>query len=269
MAATEQVPSSHKDTDADVRIAAQRLEDRSVRLGLRVRDANGVWAEPATPRAHRFDPATARVGRWLVSSPLLLEINESGRGRLLQRSQFEPVPTGDALLVTGLEEWHGDTHLSAYHDAGGDLITRASIYSASVGAPDGELRTTITCQGGETSASLGGLPSDIGDASFNPWVQVSWSVDNGPRHTEGRTIKTGDIGPELVQPTQGRLLEALLSKPDAPSCASAPRSAPTSASSSPSSSAPTTAGATTSCPERGSFLPSAKRRTGCYRHLSR
>lgn len=73
--------------DADVRIAAQRLEDGSVRFGLRVRDSDGDWVEPVSPRAHRFDPANVRIERWLVSSSPVMEVDDSGRGRLVRNSQ--------------------------------------------------------------------------------------------------------------------------------------------------------------------------------------
>ncbi|MYJ58241.1 MAG: hypothetical protein F4088_05090, partial [Chloroflexi bacterium] len=82
------------DVAADVRIAAQRLEDGEVRFGLRVRDGSGGWVEPVTPRAHRFDPATVSIGRWLVSSPLTLEVDGAGIGRLARSDQFEPTPGG-------------------------------------------------------------------------------------------------------------------------------------------------------------------------------
>ena len=76
-----------QDVDADIRISAQRLEGGDVRFGLRVRDASGGWAAPVTPRAHRFDPANVRVGRWLVSSPLVLEVDRHRSQERLVRSQ--------------------------------------------------------------------------------------------------------------------------------------------------------------------------------------
>lgn len=195
---------------ADVRIAAQRLEDGEVRFGLRVRDGSGGWVEPITPRAHRFDPAAVSIGRWLVSSPLTLEVDRAGRGRLARSDQFEPLAAGETTPVSGLEGWYGDARYSAFHDAGGDLVTSASLYSATVGTPDGELRTTITCQNGEISVILGGVPSQRSNGALRQQLSVAWSVDHGTRHSEQRALTSGASGPELVERTESRLARALL-----------------------------------------------------------
>ncbi len=199
-----------QDVDADIRVSAQRLEDGEVRFGLRVRDAGGGWAAPVTPRAHRFDPANVRVGRWLVSSPLVLEVEDDGRGRLVRSRLFEPSNTDEVTLVTGLDEWAGDVHYSAFHDDQGDLVTSVSIYSAAVGAPDGELRTTITCRGGETSVVIGGLPSNLGDGSTGQEVDVTWSLDDDVRLAERRIVESAGAGLELVPIAGNKLAEAPL-----------------------------------------------------------
>ncbi|MDE2744682.1 MAG: hypothetical protein OXI41_01680 [Chloroflexota bacterium] len=198
------------DVAAEVRIAAQRLEDGEVRFGLRVRDSSGEWVEPMTPRAHRFDPASVSAGRWLVSSPLTLEVDRAGHGRLARSDQFEPSPRGDVKLVSGVEGWAGDAHYSAYHSEDGDLVTSVSMYSTSVGTPDGELRTTIACRDGETSVSIGGLPGNLSIGALTHQISVAWSVDNGTRHREHRALTSGARGPELVDSTESRLARALL-----------------------------------------------------------
>ncbi|MXX48458.1 MAG: hypothetical protein F4Z38_09195 [Chloroflexi bacterium] len=198
------------DVAADVRIAAQRLEDGEVRFGLRVRDGSGGWVEPVTPRAHRFDPATVSIGRWLVSSPLTLEVDGAGIGRLARSDQFEPTPGGEVELVSGVEGWVSDAHYSAHHREDGDLVTIVSMYSTSVGTPDGELRTTITCRGGETSVSISGLPSHLSDGALTQRTLVAWSVDHGTRHREHRTLTSSARGPELVESTESGLPRALL-----------------------------------------------------------
>lgn len=76
--------------DVSLRIAAQRLDGGWVRFALRVQDASGEWSQPVTPRAHRVNPATTRVGRWLTSSTLILEVDPSGQRRLLRPSDFDP-----------------------------------------------------------------------------------------------------------------------------------------------------------------------------------
>ncbi len=199
-----------QDAAADIRISAQRLEDGDVRFGLRVRDASGGWAAPVTPRVHRFDPANVRVGRWLVSSPLVLEVDGTGRERLVRSRLFEPSNTDEVALVTGLDEWAGDVRYSAIHDDQGDLVTSVSIYSDAVGAPDGELRTSITCQEGRTSVVIGGLTSDFVVGSTNQQVDVAWSLDDGSRRSERGAVESAGAGLELVLQTGNRLTEALL-----------------------------------------------------------
>ena len=194
----------------EVRIAAQRQEDGVVRFGLRAPDGSGGWTQAVRPRAHRFDPADASTGSWLVSSQLILEVDDAGRGRLVRSDQFEPFAGGETTLVSGLEGWYGDARYSAFHDEGGDLVTSASLYSASVGTPDGELRTTITCQDGETSVRIGGVPSSLGDATTTSQVPVSWSVDHGTRHTERWPVTPAATGLELVEGTEDGLARALL-----------------------------------------------------------
>lgn len=199
-----------QDVDVDVRISAQRLEGGDVRFGLRVRDASGGWAAPVTPRVHRFDPADVRVGRWLVSSPLVLEVDGAGRERLVRSRLFEPSNTDEVTLVTGLDEWAGDVRYSAIHDDQGDLVTSVSIYSAAVGAPDGELRTTVTCREGRTSVAVGGLTSDFTDGSANQQTDVTWSLDDGASRSERGAVRSAGAELELVLQSGNRLTEALL-----------------------------------------------------------
>ena len=172
--------------DANVRISAQRLDDGRVQFGLRALDGSGEYADPVEPRVNSFNPASTRTGRWLSSSALILEVDESGRGRLVPSEQFEAAPPTETTLVSGIEEWAGDMRYSAFHDADGDLVTTVSVYSAATGAPDGELRTTITCQDGESSVTLGGLSSEIGRGARAQQINVSWSVDSGASASERR-----------------------------------------------------------------------------------
>ena len=54
--------------DVSVRIVARRLSGDRVEFGLQQRADDGTWGEELLP-TRRFFPASARVGRWLVSSP--------------------------------------------------------------------------------------------------------------------------------------------------------------------------------------------------------
>ena len=196
---------------AGVRISAQRLDDGEVQFGLRARDRSGDWAEPVEPRVNSFNPANVSTGRWLTSSSLILEVDETGRGRLERPDTFESSGQVETRLVTGVDVWDGDIRYSAWNDADGDLITTVSIYSASAGSPDGELRTTITCQEREISVVIGGLSADTtpsDDESSS--IDVSWSVDRGAEISESRATWPIEGGIELVPLEESGLGDALL-----------------------------------------------------------
>ena len=198
--------------DAELRIAAQRLEDGGLQFGLRVRDESGSWAEPAEPRVNSFNPANVRTGRWLSSSSLILEVDQSGVGRLVRTEDFQPSPPTETTLVTGVEGWDGDIRYSAWNDADGDLITTVSIYSGSAGAPDGELRTTITCREREISVVVGGLSADTTPSDDDSSaVDVSWTVDRGAALSEQRAVWPIEGGVELIGLTESDLGASLLS----------------------------------------------------------
>ena len=57
----------------EVRVAAQRLADGRTEFALQERQPNGSWGERRLPSG-RFFPASTRVGRWLGSSPLTIEV---------------------------------------------------------------------------------------------------------------------------------------------------------------------------------------------------
>ena len=198
--------------DAELRIAAQRLEDGGLQFGLRARDESGSWAEPAEPRVNSFDPANVRTGRWLSSSSLILEVDQSGVGRLVRTEDFQPSPPTETTLITGVEGWDGDIRYSAWNDADGDLITTVSIYSGSAGAPDGELRTTITCREREISVVVGGLSADTTPSDDDSSaVDVSWTVDRGAALSEQRAVWPIEGGVELIGLTESDLGASLLS----------------------------------------------------------
>ena len=75
-------------SSVEVRITARRLSDERVEFGLHQRTASGDWGERLLPQ-RRFFPAAARIGSWLVSSPLRLD---SG-GRASTTLEPEPRPT--------------------------------------------------------------------------------------------------------------------------------------------------------------------------------
>ena len=67
---TVRAPGADADDDgAEVRVTARRLADGRTEFALRYREPDAEWSGRVLPRA-RFFPASPRVGRWLVSSPL-------------------------------------------------------------------------------------------------------------------------------------------------------------------------------------------------------
>ena len=91
----------------EVRIVAQRLADGRTEFGLQQRRAGSGWSERLLPRA-RFVPATSTVGRWLVSTPLMVGAEPPG-------ATAEPVAPDRAVLVafyeaTGGARWHDSTN---------------------------------------------------------------------------------------------------------------------------------------------------------------
>ncbi len=64
-------------TAGEVRIVARKLSDGRVEFALQQRSGS-TWGDRQLPRT-RFFPTTARVGRWLVSSPLDVTAPQSAR----------------------------------------------------------------------------------------------------------------------------------------------------------------------------------------------
>ena len=61
------------DPEQWVRVEARRLEDGRTEFALRLHDAEDGWAERILPD-RRFFPVAATTGRWLVSSPMTLNL---------------------------------------------------------------------------------------------------------------------------------------------------------------------------------------------------
>ena len=111
----------------EVRITAQRLADGRTEIALQQREADGEWGERLLPWA-RFVPATARVGRWLSSTALMvslpepelsLDTDDDGGSVASDRAALVALynATGGASWFTGTNwlserpfgEWHGVT----------------------------------------------------------------------------------------------------------------------------------------------------------------
>ena len=97
-------PAAHGQQDElEVRVAAQRLADGRTEFALQERQANGSWGERRLPRA-RFFPASTRVGRWLGSSPLTIDVQPDGMQTAAGDSGLE-VRVAAQLLSDGRMEF--------------------------------------------------------------------------------------------------------------------------------------------------------------------
>ena len=82
--------------EVQVRITAQRLSSGRTEFALQQRQPDGSWGDRLLP-ANRFFPAGTEVGRWLASSPLVLQIDTAG-------ADTEPAATADVTESTGEED---------------------------------------------------------------------------------------------------------------------------------------------------------------------
>ena len=129
----------------EVRIVARKLTDGRIEFGLQQRDSDDTWGDRQLPRV-RFFPTTARVGRWLASSPLTLAASppgdrpEQGAGRQTGRP---------AIGYTSITD--GDGHSCALHSSGTVDCWGANA-DGQAGAPAG--RFTAVAAGGGHSCGL-------------------------------------------------------------------------------------------------------------------
>ncbi len=97
-------PTAHgQQGEVEVRVAAQRLADGRTEFALQERQANGSWGERRLPRG-RFFPADTRVGRWLGSTPLTIEVASDSMSTAAGDSGIE-VRVAAQLLADGRMEF--------------------------------------------------------------------------------------------------------------------------------------------------------------------
>ena len=90
-------------TGAEVRIVARKLPNDRVEFGLQQRHSDGTWGDRQLPRV-RFFPPTARVNRWLASSPLALTAPQTAvRGS----GDAQARPANAATISAGLNHTCG------------------------------------------------------------------------------------------------------------------------------------------------------------------
>lgn len=95
---------------SDVRIVAQKLEDGRIEFGLQ------QDGERILPRS-RYFPADARVGRWLRSSPIGVDVEAA------QQPTGQQPETPDGRSISG----SGDAYRSAGHFSAGNYVCSVSV----------------------------------------------------------------------------------------------------------------------------------------------
>lgn len=122
--------------EAEVRITARQLEDGRVEFALQQR-VDGEWSERILPRG-RFFPADAQAGRWLNSTPVIVEVAEEAESTMQSDAAADTLATIPADCddtgewcwssdpdtpsgrFTGLTRWGGAQHST--YDRGGALF---------------------------------------------------------------------------------------------------------------------------------------------------
>ena len=81
----------------EVRIVAQRLDDGRIEFALQQRDGSG-WSDRILP-TRRFFP-TDSSGRWLSSSPIVVEVDAISDESTVPTPESGPIAQGESCLTT-------------------------------------------------------------------------------------------------------------------------------------------------------------------------
>lgn len=145
--------------DVTVRIMARLQADDRIEFAIQQQVRAGAWGEPILP-VRRFYPAGARVGRWLVSSPVVW--NPAAAPEPPAATRFSAVDAGGAhacgLRTDGTVSCWGDNSHGQTRAPDEEFSAVSAGLTHSCG-----LRTdgTITCWGGNQN-----LQSDAIDGQF-------------------------------------------------------------------------------------------------------
>ena len=132
--------------ETEVRITAQRLADGRTEFALQHRESDGEWSERVLPRA-RFFPASIRVGRWLVSTPLTVRAAEASADS-----------EGTEVRITAQRLADGRTEFALQHrERDGDWsqrdLPRARFFPASVSVGRWLVSTPLAVEAPQVEAS--------------------------------------------------------------------------------------------------------------------
>ena len=159
------------DSGIEVRVAAQLLADGRMEFALQERQADGSWGERRLPRG-RFFPADTRVGRWLGSTPLTVEVPLD--------SMTEATPAAACVLADNVERVTAATFQvqtatgtgTAFYIGNGEWITNHHVVdtASSAALVHGGTRLTATVAGSLPGYDLALLrvqpPTSVGALGF-------------------------------------------------------------------------------------------------------
>ena len=158
----------------EVRVAAQLLADGRMEFALQEREPDGSWAERRLPRA-RYFPANARVGRWLSSSALTINV-AAPTATLTPALSVVCTPEAAAARVTGsiaivsTSQGYG----TAFYIGDSEWVTAEHVVTGttSVRLTNAKLDITAEVVGVRADVDLAVLSGDPGTLTALTWGQL-------------------------------------------------------------------------------------------------
>ena len=197
----DSMSTATSDPDLEVRVAAQLLADGRMEFALQEREADGTWGERRLPRG-RFFPADTRVGRWLSSSPLTVEVPSD--------SMLAATPTAACVLADNVDRVTAATfqvqtaasYGTAFYIGDGEWITNHHVVEtvSSASLVHGDTWLTAIVAGSLPGYDLALLraqpPTSVSPLRFvgtRPTVASSLSVVGFPVYVSDTPSVTGGL----------------------------------------------------------------------------
>ncbi|MCY3952565.1 MAG: hypothetical protein OXG69_08465 [bacterium] len=214
----------------EVRIVARRVADGRVEFGLQQMEAGGGWGERLLPR-QRFFPASASVGRWLVSTPVT--VGRAGGSSALPPAMESTVGGGASSGSAGGVEArivarrvaHGRVEFGLQQmEAGGGwgerLLPLRRFFSLETRAGRWLVSTPLTLTVGASTASLPGIGSTAEDGTPPTTATTATTGTSQPQASLGERLRPlvldgvnelrgGLAGPLVLGATVGAAAEVL------------------------------------------------------------
>ena len=162
-AQADSMSAATPDPLSEVRITARRLDDGRTEFALQQRGADDQWGERQLP-TRRFFPANVAAGRWLVSAPLTIQVEEVGTAATACVFS-EHV---DAVAAATFQVQTTNSTGTAFYIGDGEWITNHHVVDAA---------SEVQLVHGETRLDaqvVGSLPSyDLALLSARPGVAIA------------------------------------------------------------------------------------------------